>query len=121
MVPSVVSLSALDSKSVNAFVPSSVASAAASSLSLAPFQFIPVCSHHHLATRAAGSIYFFSHSSRIGQVVINCATVFCLWRIEVLIRMAPASFIAPTNDGLYQPPFLLRQACFLVSFCATLP
>ena len=84
-VPSVVSSSALDSESVNAFVPGSTASAAASALSLAPFQSIPVCSHHRLGTRAPGRLFAFSHRSRISRVAINCATVLCLWRIEVQI------------------------------------
>ena len=83
-VPSVAS-SASDSESVNAFVTGSVASAAASSLSLAPLKSIPVYLHRRLATCAPGRMFAFSHRSRIGRVVINCATVFCLQRIEVQI------------------------------------
>ena len=94
-VPSVVWASASDSESDNIFVPGSVTSAAASAFSLAPFQSITVCSHHHLGTRAPGRQIAFSHRSRIGRVAINCATVFCLQRIEVQILMIPASFIAP--------------------------
>ena len=82
----------------NAFVPGSAASAA-SALSLAPFQSIPVYFHHRLATHAPGRLFAFSHRSRIGGVAINCATVFCLRRIEVGIRTIPASFIAPASDG----------------------
>ena len=94
-----VASSALDSESVNAFFPGSAASAAASSLSLAPFQSIPVCYHQRLGTRDPGRLFAFSHRSRIGRVAINCATVFCLRRIEVQIRTIPASFIDPTSDG----------------------
>ena len=96
-VPSIVS-SVSDSESVKAFVPGSAAYAA-SALSRAPFQSIPVCSHHRRDTRAPGRRVDFSHRSRIGRVAINCATVFCLRRIDVRIRTIIASFIAPANKG----------------------
>ena len=96
--PSVVSVSASDSEpvSINA---GSVASSATSSFSLAPFQSIPVCSHHCLGARVPGRLPSFSHRSIIGSVAINCATVFYLRRIEVRIRTIPASFIASASDG----------------------
>ena len=97
-VPSVLS-SASNSESVNAFVPGSAASAATFALSLAPFQSIPICSHHRLGTCAPGRLFAFSHRFRIGRVAINCATLFFLRRIEVRIRTIPASFIAPSSDG----------------------
>ena len=88
-VPSIAS-SVSDSKSVNAFVPGSAASAA-SALSRAPFQSIPVCSHHRRVTCAPGRWVDFSHRSRIVRVAINCATVFCLRRIDVRIQTISAS------------------------------
>ena len=97
-VPSVVWASASDSKSVSVNA-GSAASSTASAFSLAPFQLIPVCSHYRLGTRAPGRITSFSHRSRIVRVAINCATVFCLWRIEVRILTIPASFIASASDG----------------------
>ena len=97
-VLSVVLASALDSESVNAFAPGSAASAASSAFSLAPFQSIPVYSHRRLGTRVPSRLIAFSHRSRTGRVAINCATLFCLQRIEVRILAIPASFIAPTSD-----------------------
>ena len=97
-VPSVVS-SVSDFESVNTFVPGSTTSAAASTLSLSPFQSIPVFFHYRLGTRAPVRLFAFSHRSRIGRVAINCATLFFLWRIEVRIRKIPVSFIAPAIDG----------------------
>ena len=96
-VPSIAS-SASDSEYVNAFVPVSSA-AAASALSRAPFQSIPVYYHHRQATHAHGRLVAFSHRSSIGRVTINCATVFCLRRIDVRIQTIPTSFIAPANEG----------------------
>ena len=98
-------VSALDSESepVNSSSAASAASTASSSVaaafSLAPFESIPVFSHHLLATHAPGRLTAPSHRSRIGRVAINCATVFCLQRIDVQIRTIPASFIAPARDG----------------------
>ena len=60
---------------------------------------IPVCSHHLLGTRAPGCLSDTSHRPIIGRVAINCATMFCLRRIDVLTRTTPASFIAPARDG----------------------
>ena len=94
-----VALSASDSESVNAFVTVSTDYADASSLSMHPFQSIPVCSHHCLDTHAPGRMFAFSHRYRIGRVAINFATVLCLQRIEVRIQTIPASFIAPASDG----------------------
>ena len=94
----VVSSSASDYESINAFVPGSAASAAASAFSLANFWLIPVCSNHRMGTRATGRLFAISHRSRIGCVAINCATVFCLRRIEVQIQMILASSIAPASD-----------------------
>ena len=97
-VPSVVWASASDSESVSVNA-GSAASSAASAFSLAPFQYIHVYSHHRLGTRAPGRLTAFLHRSRIGRVAINCATVFCLRRIEVRILRIPVSFIAPTSNG----------------------
>ena len=83
-VPSV-ALSSSDSESFNAFVPGSAASAAASALSMAPFQTIPVCSYHRLGNCVPGRLFAFSHSSIIVCVAINFATIFYLRRIEVQI------------------------------------
>ena len=91
------SIASSDSESVTASVPRSAA--AASALSCAPFQSIHVCSHHLRATRAPGRWVAFLHRSRIGRVAINYATVFCLRRIDVRIRIIPVSFIAPANEG----------------------
>ena len=91
------SIASSDSESVTAYVPSSAA--AASALSRATFQSTPVCSHHLQATRAPCRLVEFSHRSRIGRVAINCATVFCLRRIDVQIQTIPASFIAPASEG----------------------
>ena len=96
--PSITS-SVSDFESVNVFVPGSATAIAVSALSRAPFQSIPVCSHHRRATCAPGRLVAFLQSSRIGRVAINFATVFCLRSIYVRIRTIPASFIAPTNEG----------------------
>ena len=74
--PSIVS-SVSDSKSDHVFVPGSAAAyVAVSSLSCAPFQSIPVCSHHRWATRAPGCLVDFLYRLGIGCVAINCATIF---------------------------------------------
>ena len=98
-VPSGVSDSYSKSDPVNAGASASAASSSvAAAFSLVPFQSIPVCSHHLLGTRAPGRLTAAFHRSRIGRVAINCATVFCLRRIDVQICTIPASFIAPARD-----------------------
>ena len=67
--------------------------------SLAAFQSIPVFYHHLLGTRVPGRLSVTSHRPRISRVAINCATVFYLRRIDVLIRTTPASFSAPARSG----------------------
>ena len=102
-VPSGVSALDYESEPVNSGSAASAASAAYSSVaaefSLPPFHLIPVCSHHLLWTRSPGRLTAPSHRPRIGRVTINCATVFCLQRIDVRIRTIPVSFIAPARDG----------------------
>ena len=71
----------------------------AAAFSLAAFQSIPVCSHYIIGTCVPGCLSATSHRPRIGRVAINCATVFCLRMIDVLIRTTPASFITPSRDG----------------------
>ena len=97
-VPSVVCAFASYSESVSVNA-GSAASSDASYFFLASFQLIPVCSHHRLGTRVLGRLSSFLHRSRICLVAINCATVFCLRRIEVQNLTIPTSFIAPARDG----------------------
>ena len=99
-VPYGVSASGSESEPVNSGSAASAASSSfAAAFSLAPFQSIPVCSHHLLGTCAPGRLTAPSHRPRIGRVEINYETVLCLRRIDVQIRTIPASFIAPTTDG----------------------
>ena len=71
----------------------------AATFSLADFQSIPVCYHHLRGTRLPRRLLANSQSPRIGLVAINCATVFCLQRIDVLTLTTPASFRAPAREG----------------------
>ena len=71
-VPSGVSASGSESEPVNSGSAASAASSSvAAAFSLAPFQLIPVCSHHLLGTRATGRLTAPSHRPRIGRVAIN--------------------------------------------------
>ena len=98
-VPSGVSALGSESEPVNSgYAASAASSSFAAAFSLAPFQSIPVCSHHLLGTRSPGRLTNPSHRPRISHVAINCAIVFYLRRIDVQIRTIPASFIAPTRD-----------------------
>ena len=67
--------------------------------SLAEFQPMPVCYQHLFETCAPRRLSATSQSPRIGPVAVNCATVFCLRRIDVLTLTAPAFFKAPARDG----------------------
>ena len=98
----------------------SVSAAATADFSRAPFKYTPVCSHHRLYTHAPGRRVACSHRSRIDRVAMNCVTVFCLQRIDVLIPTIPVSFITPANGGYNQFPFFLRYGCLPVIFLATL-
>ena len=60
------------------------------------------------------------HRSRIGRVAMNCATVFYLRIIDVLIPTIPVSFIIPANGGYIQILYFLRRGCLPVIFLATL-
>ena len=71
----------------------------AAAFSLADFQSMPVCSHHLLGTRVPHRLSATSQSPRIGLVAINCATVFCLRRMDVLTLTTPASFKSSARDG----------------------
>ena len=63
----------------------SVSVAAAATFSRAPFSSIPSWSHYCQDTRAPGHRVDYLYRSRIGRVAMNCAIVFFLRRIEVLI------------------------------------
>ena len=71
----------------------------AAALSLSDFQSMPVCSHHLRGTRVPRRLSATSQRPRIVLVAINCATVFCLRRIDVLTLTTPASFRAPAREG----------------------
>ena len=71
----------------------------AAAFSLADFQSMPVCSHHLRGTRVPRRLSATSHSSRIGLVAINCTTVFCLQRIDVLTLMTPDLLEPPPERG----------------------
>ena len=108
------------SSSVSKSASVSVSAAADAAFSRATFSYIPVCSHDRRDTCAPGRRVAFSHRSRIGRVVMNCATVFCLWRIEVLIPTIPVSFIIPANGGYIQLLSFLCRGCLPVIFLVTL-
>ena len=71
----------------------------AAAFSLVDSQSMPVCYHHLRGTRVPRRLSATSQSSRIGLVAINCATMFCLRRIDVLTLTTPTSFKAPARDG----------------------
>ena len=96
--PGVVSVSESDSDPVSSGSASFSPSCAAA-LSLADFQSMPVCYHHLCGTRVPRRLSTTSQRPIIGLVAINCATVFCLRRINVLTLTTPTSFIAPARDG----------------------
>ena len=98
----------------------SVSIAATTAFSHSPFKSIPVYSHHRRDTRAPGRRVAFSHRSRIGRVAMNCTTVFCIRRIDVLIPTIPVSFIIPANYRYIQRPSFLCRGCLPVIFLATL-
>ena len=79
----------------------SPAASALSFCSRASLQSIPGCSHHFWGTRVPPRRSVPSQSPRIGRVATNCATVFCLWRTDVLALTIPASFVAPAR-GRYE-------------------
>ena len=60
------------------------------------------------------------HRSIIGRVAMNCATVFCLQRIDFRIHTIPVSFINPANGGYTQLPYFLCRGCLPAIFLATL-
>ena len=62
----------------------------------------------------------FFHRSIIGRDAMNCATVFCLRRIDALIPTITAFFIIPANGRYIQIPYVLRRGCLSVIFLATL-
>ena len=108
--PAAPSGSSSDSESASV----SISAAFSAAFSHAPFRSIPVCSHHRRDTCAPGRRVAFLHRSRIGRVTMNCVTVFCLQRIDVLIPTNPVSFIIPANGGYIQLPFFLRRGCLPV-------
>ena len=78
----------------------SAVAAALSPLSLASFQSIPDFSHHRCGTRVPRRRSTTSQSPRIGQVAMNCGTVFCLQRTNVLDLTTPASLVTPLQGGV---------------------
>ena len=110
--------SGLSSDSESASI--TVSAAAAAAFSCAPFRSIPVSYHHRRDTRASGRRVACLHRSRIGRVATNCATIFYLRRIEVLIPTIPVSFIIPANSGYIQLLSFLRHGCLSVILIATL-
>ena len=62
-----------------------------------------------------------SQSTRIGRVATNCATVFCLRRINVLARTIPTSLVAPARGRYYHFPSLPWRGIRPVICLANLP
>ena len=91
-----------------------IASAAAATLFFAPSKSMRACSHHCRDTLTPVCQVARSQSSRIGRVIIYCATLFCLLVIDFLIPSKPASPIASAKGGYSQlpPPYL--RGCLLV-------
>ena len=97
------------------------AAAARSFCSRASLQSIPGCSHHRWGTRVPPRRSVPSHIPRIGRVAMNCATVFCLRRTDVLACTIPAYFVAPARGRSSHFPPLPRRGRRPVSRRATLP
>ena len=98
----------------------SAAAAALYPFSLASFQSMPDCSHHRSGTRVPRRRSATSQSPRIGRVAMNCVTVFCLRRTDVLALMTPASLRTPTRGG-GKPTFCPSHGGAVVLSTAVLP
>ena len=63
------------------------------------YQSMPFWSHHHLDTLAPPLCVVRSHRSRSGRIEMYYAIVFCLFVIDFLISVNPASFMIPVREG----------------------
>ena len=88
-----------------------------------PFDFavsqsISAWFHHLIGTLAPSLALAPSHRSRSVRVAMYCVTVFCLFAMDFLMSVSPASLMAPSRDRYYHSPFFPLRACLPVRLLA---